>query len=253
MYAPRYLLATIALASAFAIADEPVCQGRNDLPRVLEHVCYSGQPDATSCPYHDDAFGIFENNRAPYHYLLVPRQKVCGIENEALWQSGTHDWFAEAWRLRHLFAEAKPVSGGVPLERVGIAINSIPGRSQGQLHVHISCVEQGVAKQLAVHASQFNDTWQPLDLTTPDGVQHYLARRLAGPQIDPDVFASLAKAHPELAADKGNITAFAASVADGSVIRPLVLIGHYSDHNQGHAEDLLDGCGNVQAAPKPQQ
>lgn len=242
-----WLSALVCLASVAVYGADIQCAGRDDLPRVLQNACYGDKVDRVACPYHDDDFGIFENNRAPFHYLLVPRQKTCGIESPMFWQSGSMPWFGEAWRLRSVFANARKVSGGVPLARVGIAINSVPGRSQGQLHVHISCVAQDVARQLAAAGGQISADWQPLMLDTVSGPQRYLARRLPGNQITPDLFAQLAASHPDLAASEGNATAFAATVDFRleSGAETVVLVGQYGVQNQGHAEDLLSGCANA--------
>jgi CDP-diacylglycerol pyrophosphatase len=86
---------------------------------------------------------IKDNDRCkPQGYLLIPVAPVTGIEDSQVFSAPFLDLWESAW----LWSKKYP---GKPRSRTGIAMNSIIGRSQNQLHLHISCVLPGVAKTLA--------------------------------------------------------------------------------------------------------
>ncbi|MFJ9968612.1 CDP-diacylglycerol diphosphatase [Streptomyces avermitilis] len=67
------------------------------------------------------------------HYLLVPTDRVTGIECECI--QGGYDYWQEARRLiPFLFRPPSPVNP----EQIGLGINSLHNRQQEQLHIHIA-------------------------------------------------------------------------------------------------------------------
>ncbi|WP_066641412.1 CDP-diacylglycerol diphosphatase [Bordetella sp. H567] len=98
----------------------------------------------------------------PYAFLLLPTDRVTGIEDSRLWVTGgTNYWRAAYANWRYVEKVLKR-----PLRRtqVGFAANSIYGRTQDQLHIHISCIRPDVAATLADHIGTLSDrhwTWLP--------------------------------------------------------------------------------------------
>lgn len=86
---------------------------------------------------------IKDNDSAkPQGYLLIPVLRVAGIEGTQVFSAPVLDLWESAW----LWSEKYP---GKPAPRTALAINSMTGRTQNQLHIHISCVLPEVAKTLA--------------------------------------------------------------------------------------------------------
>src|SRR6266511_3768372 len=82
----------------------------------------------------------------PQGYLLIPVERVGGVEDERIFNPQFVnpqfvDLWAEAWR----WSRELP---GQPPSRTALAINSAHRRSQPQLHIHISCVDPAVSAAL---------------------------------------------------------------------------------------------------------
>src|SRR5208282_4489243 len=88
----------------------------------------------------------------------------------------------------------------LPRDDVSLAINSISGRSQNQLHIHIDCISAEVRDSLHQYASEIGDKWAPLSEKLAG--HQYLAMRLFGDQLtDKNPFRLLADGVPGAAAD----------------------------------------------------
>lgn len=119
-------------------------------------------------------FVVLKDRNGPLQYLLMPSSKITGIESPQLLQPETANFFALAWQARHFMADkyAKPIDDGA----ISLAINSEYGRTQNQLHIHISCLLPEVKHRLAQLQGDFSEQWQPLLGGLSDNL--YLARRV---------------------------------------------------------------------------
>jgi CDP-diacylglycerol pyrophosphatase len=91
----------------------------------------------------------------PYAFLLLPTDRVTGIEDSRLWViNGTNYWRA-AYDNRHYVEQVLKM----PLRptQIGFAANSIYGRSQDQLHIHMTCIRPDVAATLAENVGKLSD------------------------------------------------------------------------------------------------
>ncbi len=72
----------------------------------------------------------------------------------------------------------KPIDDG----DISLAINSEYGRTQNQLHIHISCLLPAVKQRLAQIGPDFIEQWQPL----PGGLlgHDYLGRRVTPAELE---------------------------------------------------------------------
>ena len=82
--------------------------------------------------------------------LLVPTAQISGIDDPAILSPGSPNYWALAWQQRK-FLEVL-VGHPIGRDQVGLAINSQPGRTQDQLHIHIGCVQPEVRARLATYA-----------------------------------------------------------------------------------------------------
>lgn len=108
----------------------------------------------------DRGYVLFKDRNGPLHDLLMPADKVTGIEDPALGRQLLPHYFAQAWRQRRVLSEGlkKPI----PDQFVAVAINSRFGRSQNQLHVHIACLRPDVFMTLNQQGKGLDEQWQVL-------------------------------------------------------------------------------------------
>ncbi len=85
-------------------------------------------------------------------YLIVPTVPVTGIEDPRAWVPPVAELWSYGWEAAKRFL-------GKPAVDMGLAINSVAGRGQNQLHIHITCVQAAVRDALA--RATVPTTWQP--------------------------------------------------------------------------------------------
>jgi len=132
-------------------------------------------------------FVILKDRDGVAQYLVMPTAKITGIEDPVLLAPGATNYFAAAWSLRDYVGRRLRH----PLDRtqVSVAVNSIYGRSQDQLHLHLDCLDSSVGAALAVAPIPRDGRWTRLVLKA----HRYRVRWLAGdalPTVNP--FALLA-------------------------------------------------------------
>lgn len=162
------------------------CARSNALWGVVDKVCmthYQQTSNPAPCQQiympegKEHGFSIIQNPRYPYHFILVPTVALSGIESPLLLEDGRTDYFGYAWLMRNLLAYEyhRPVDD----DMLGMALNSAYGRSQNQLHIHLTCLREDVRRQLLAERPYIQDNWRPL----PDKLlRHtYYARRVVQP------------------------------------------------------------------------
>src|SRR5579885_3089074 len=70
---------------------------------------------------------VLKDARGATQYLLIPTDRVTGIEDPALLRPDAPNYFADAWRERGFTEQA--VGHPLPPDSVSLAVNSIYGRS----------------------------------------------------------------------------------------------------------------------------
>jgi CDP-diacylglycerol pyrophosphatase len=235
-------LAAILLAGAAAGSLAPP-RGSSALWDVVHDLCV---PDrkvlgaAAPCMAVDrrQGWAVVKDPREPTHILLVPTRRVSGIESPGLLVPGAHDYWADAWRARRYFDRL--VGRHVPRQDIALVVNSVFGRTQNQLHIHIDCVKPAAARILATQASRIGSYWAPL--AVPLMGYQVDVRRLAGARFAENPFQLLSQ-DPSARADMGmeTLAAVGAVFPDG---RPgFYLISHRARPevgDLGSGEFLLD-------------
>jgi CDP-diacylglycerol pyrophosphatase len=141
------LAATVGLLlAACAPAPRP---GHAPNPNGLLHAMQAclADPAKPGCTEVDRARGFVvikdDSPEKPKAWLIVPDHEVTGIESPAVFRPPVLDFWSYGWE-----AGEGLLAGHPPADR-GLAINSVAGRTQDLLHIHISCVLPEVRDALA--------------------------------------------------------------------------------------------------------
>ena len=122
----------------------------------------------------DGGYVVFKDRVGQLQYLLMPTARISGIEDSRLLDPSTPDFFYEAWMARSFMIEkyGKPIAD----QDISVAVNSFYGRSQDQLHFHISCIREKVKARVATLAPSLTSRWSEI----PGEMFHhrYFARRI---------------------------------------------------------------------------
>ncbi|HXQ11681.1 MAG TPA: CDP-diacylglycerol diphosphatase [Caulobacteraceae bacterium] len=216
----------------------------NALWRIVHTLCatdmkVSGNPAPCTRVDLAKGYAVLKDIRGDTQLLLIPTDRVTGIEAPELLAPDAPNYFEDAWDSRPLF-EAR-VGHAVPRGDLALAINSLYGRSQQQLHIHVDCVRVDVRDALAANQDRIGRRWAML--YAPLAGRRYEAMRLEGEDLgDRNPFKLLAE-QPGARADmaRETLAVIGARFRDG---RPgFVLLSDRADPvtlDQGTAEDLMD-------------
>ena len=182
--------------------------------------------------------------------LYAPTDRITGIESpKLLAPAASNDW-AQAWVSRDWLARRLRLKVADP--DVGLAINSVPGRTQDQLHIHIDCLRPSVRRAVDADLDEVRDTWR--ELATPLFTDHrYRARWLAAPALPTtDPFRLLA-ADPATGGGLADWTLVMVAAVRSTGAPGFVLLSHKADLGRddlGAGEELLDHrCAVLHGAP----
>ena len=150
-----------------------------------------------------EAYAVLKDLHGKLQFLVIPTDRVTGIESPLLLASNAHNYWADAWQARQ-FVEAR-AGRPIPREDLGLAVNSAYGRSQNQLHIHIDCISATVRQVLQANQARIGSAWS--DLADALAGHHYRAMRLDGEDLGTrNPFKLLAEHDPAARADMGRYT-----------------------------------------------
>jgi CDP-diacylglycerol pyrophosphatase len=176
------------------------------------------------------------SRRKPAGYLMIPAPCVTGIEDSQIFSPGVVDLWQEAW----LWSREYP---GAPASRTGLAINSKLGRTQNQLHIHISCVRPDVASYLATQDVPVYPA-KPVALHLKPDNQLYRAVRVTGLTGEGSPFkvmlAMLGRKDASAVKDGDMQEQSIAVIGSRKENEYYVLLTTADSANDSHAEELLD-------------
>ncbi len=194
----------------------------------------------------EQGYAIVPDPKKRFHLLLSPTRRLTGIEDPALLEPGAPNYWSLAWNARG-FLQAR-LGRPLPREAVGLAVNGIAGRSQDQLHIHISCIKPQVSQALDSIAGRIGDRWSNQRLLG----WRWRIRRLAGADLDgADPFQLLPLAAADVAARMGDQTLVAVPTTGprGKGFYLLTRTTEADEADPGHGESLLDeACLAVRAS-----
>jgi CDP-diacylglycerol pyrophosphatase len=185
-------------------------------------------------------YAILKDRDGATQFLLIPTARITGIEDPAILAPDAPNYWQAAWDATNLVQAA--ADHALPREDLSLAINSIHGRSQNQLHIHIDCIREDVRDALRQHAAEIGEAWAPFPV--PLSGHLYQAMRvetLDRPGATP--FDLLADRLPGARADMGDEALFVvgATFADGEP--EFYLLAGRADlatGNRAEAEELQD-------------
>ena len=244
-------LGLLLLSAAGARADPSA------LWRIVHDRCVPNQVrhrDPAPCALVDLSRGVargyvvLKDRRGATQFLVLPTARITGIESPALLAADAPDYMQDAWQARRFVRARAPR----PLARadLSLAVNSVYGRTQNQLHIHVDCLRRDVRDALAQHRAVIGDQWRPFPVALAG--HSYIARRLimrdlAG--VNP--FRMLAAAGPDIRAQMGDYTLVVAGFSFAG--RPgFILLADRADlpnGDFGSGEELQDhACAAAHAS-----
>lgn len=202
--------------------------------KCLPHQQSSGDPAPCQRVDQPHRYAMLKDMNGPLQYLLIPLDKITGIESPGLLQPTTPNYFALAWHERTLLAQRR----GSPIaDRVlSLAINSQYGRTQNQLHIHLSCLRPDVRQQLDKLTPQLGGQWQELTLRKH---RYWLRTLTADELIQQSAFIWLADERPQARTEMGKYGLALAELSDGRLVL-MAIERNWLLLNSGSAEELQD-------------
>ncbi len=211
----------------------------NALWNIVSQECIPNQQqnnDPTPCRQVDirNGYVVLKDRDGPLQFLLLPTEKISGIESPELLNPSTPNFFAEAWRSRHFMEERR----GSPVDdsAVALSINSQRGRTQNQLHIHISCLRPDIRQRLDSLDASLTNRWQLEQL----GEHQYQVKIITRDEFKrTSPFIRIANELPDARDEMGKYGVAVAAMPNGRralmvIKRNLLLL------NQGSAEELQD-------------
>jgi CDP-diacylglycerol pyrophosphatase len=214
----------VAKASAYDATD------RNALWKRVQSCAAVKNPPQGSCLFHSASkhFVLLKDGdpAKPRAYLILPTDRVPGIESPAVFGEPLLDIWRYGWEEGLIYVKA-------PVSRIGMAINSKPGRNQDQLHIHVSC--SSLQTRQALEHANVTSHWGTRPFVTI-GNRTYnaiLVTSLAGKQSPWVLVSEL----PGAKSDMGDHTIAVVATKNGSW---YVLDDYAHGHDKATAEAVLD-------------
>jgi CDP-diacylglycerol pyrophosphatase len=201
------------------------------VPSMREH----GTPGNCTTVDLQKRYVILKDISGKAQHLLIPTDRVTGIESDQILYAGSPNYWLDAWRARHDVDTS--LKHSLDDKQVGLEINSKFQRSQQQLHIHIDCMHTDVIAALGRHLPDPPQRWR---WDTLDG-HRYRIMRIAALTGDEDPFRIVARDHTDSAAMATQtilVTGAGPSAAQGGWF--VVNSGTDVDGGSGSAEVLLD-------------
>ena len=245
----RRRVAGSVLAVLALVACSPAAAADPDaLWTIVHSQCVPDQQsngDPAPCALVDVAAGeprgyaVLKDLVGATQFLLIPTERVAGIESQQVLAPDAPNYFAAAWDARS-FVEQR-AGRALPRDWVSLAVNSADARSQNQLHIHIDCVRADVRQALTAHAGDIATTWQPFPVALAG--QQYRAMAVWDDELTAENPLRLLADGLPAAESMGaqSLVVVGNTGADG---RPgFVLLAGRADAGRpgsGHGEDLQD-------------
>jgi CDP-diacylglycerol pyrophosphatase len=189
--------------------------------KIVHGACVPHQElalDPSPCAYvskgseREPGYVVLKDRTGATQYLVIPTDKVTGIEDPKLLGQGTESYLVKAWAFRSLlFAR---LGHDLPSTDMSLAINSVYGRSQNQLHIHVDCLRADIRDALQKAQPTIGPELRPIDLSIPG--RAYQAMAIAAPDLERiNLFHRLAGAVPAGTMGSETLVVVGAKLANG--------------------------------------
>lgn len=202
--------------------------------KCVPNLAKSGNPAPCQQVNTAQGYVTLKDLNGPLQYLLMPIEKITGMESPIILEPTTPNLFADAWQQRSLLEKKR----GTPIadSALSLAINAQYGRTQNQLHIHISCLRPDVRQRLDALSPGLNEQWQPATLRK----HRYLIRTLSTAELaQQSAFIRLATEVPDARSEMGKYGMALTALPDGRLAL-LALERNWLMLNSGSAEELQD-------------
>ena len=105
---------------------------------------------------------VLKDRTGVAQFLVMPTAKITGIEDPALLAPDAANYFATAWKADR-YVEGR-LGHSLDRTRVSVAVNSVYGRSQDQLHLHVDCLDASVGAALGAARISHDGRWASVQL-----------------------------------------------------------------------------------------
>jgi CDP-diacylglycerol pyrophosphatase len=224
----------IALVAALACAagvPAAMARSRGDLLRATQNCVAAAKQHRSlpsGCKYSSPrGYVVFEEHNQ--EYLFVPTAIITGIEDPKILAPKALPYWRYAW------GQAKRYFHGRSPWQIGLAINSKTGRSQDQLHIHMTCMKKTVGD--ALHRAHISSTaWSKISLAG----HTYYARHVKSLKGGHDPFRMV---YSKIGS-KRSVMEQETIVVTGAKSGYYILNDFTHSTNRAHGEELLDShCG----------
>ena len=170
----------------------------------------------------------------PTHSVLMPTDTVAGLEAPVLRGPRGAAYWRAALAARPFVADV--FKGKLPLDAVGLAVNSARGRSQDQLHIHLDCLRPSVLAALKAQGRQIRRTWSRFPVALAG--DRYFALRV--PEAEAERFNPFAALHglPGARPDLHRTSFAAVATPPGDPEPGFILLAYRAP--SASAEDVMD-------------
>ncbi len=177
-------------------------------------------------------YTVFNDANGPLHTLLIPTDKITGIESAELLNSKIENYFQHGWDTRYFLQQQAAFP--IPERYLALAVNSRYGRTQNQLHLHLACLKPEVYQAILQQTGNIGYQWKGLN-TLLSG-RRYLAIK-ATATADPFIVLSQ---YLQAEGDSMDNYGLARIVADNGEAILLATRVQLMALTLGTAEELLD-------------
>jgi CDP-diacylglycerol pyrophosphatase len=229
------LSASASLAAPLPPVKSVITRTEAAHPNALWHVVHglcmrdmrlSGHPAPCVEVNTTGGYAVLKDIEHDTQFLLIPTTRVTGIESPILQRRGAPNYWRAAWKARRYIEQQR--GAAIPREDIGLAVNSVYGRTQNQLHIHIDCVKPGILQLLKARQSEIGSRASDLGLRH----RHYRVRWIADADLaDVDPFKLLARTDHAARRDMASQT--------------LVLVGAVRSNGQPGFDMLSDQASFV--------
>jgi CDP-diacylglycerol pyrophosphatase len=183
-------------------------------------------------------YAVLKDKHGAEQYLVMPTADITGIEDARVLAPGAPNYFADAWASKPFVDRL--IGRTTPRQDMAVSVNSLYGRSQDLLHLHVDCLTPESLAALTADAPKITGRWSAAPLVL-NGHPYY-AMRLMGDSPPANPFDLLAQGIPGAREDMGAWTLILAGAQfDG---RPgFILLANRADPLRGDfasGEELQD-------------